>query len=186
MLYVHRNRRLIRDGSRNGHLDFHTAPEFLSDGRHVRLWGGGVEGLRVWVGVGLSSLHTESPALSQSAVHTVVPLFNVTLKPCQASVQHYRGVALLRRVAYAEPGMESIIRVSWSLPSISNRRIKNYFCRLRLGETGVLVICVCVCVCVCVCACMLVCAWRVCTYVCVSRARECASRTCAFDDFLND
>ena len=172
LLYVHRNRRLIRDGSRNGHLDFHTAPEFLSDGRHVRLWGGGVEGLRVWVG-GLSSLHTESPALSQSAVHTVVPLFNVTLKPCQARVQHYRGVALLRRVAYAEPGMESIIRVSWSLPSISNRRIKHYFCRLRLGETGVLVICVCVCVCVCLYACMCV----ACLYVrvCVARARVCVA-----------
>ena len=62
-----------------------------------------MEGLRVWVG-GLGSLHTESLALSQSAVLTVVYLFNATLKPCQARMQHYRGVALLRRVTYAEPG----------------------------------------------------------------------------------
>ena len=27
LLYVHRNRRLIRDGSQDVHLDFHTAPE---------------------------------------------------------------------------------------------------------------------------------------------------------------
>ena len=28
LLYVHRNRRLIRDGgAQDGHLDFHTAPE---------------------------------------------------------------------------------------------------------------------------------------------------------------
>ena len=26
LLYVHRNRRLIRDGDQDGHLDFHTAP----------------------------------------------------------------------------------------------------------------------------------------------------------------
>ena len=36
LLYVHRNRRFIRDGipgAQDGHLDFHTAPE--------RGWGGG-------------------------------------------------------------------------------------------------------------------------------------------------
>ena len=27
LLYVHRNRRLIRDGAQDDHLDFHTAPE---------------------------------------------------------------------------------------------------------------------------------------------------------------
>ena len=27
LLYVHKNRRLIRDGAQDGHLDFHTAPE---------------------------------------------------------------------------------------------------------------------------------------------------------------
>ena len=27
LLYGHRNRRLVRDGSPDGHLDFHTAPE---------------------------------------------------------------------------------------------------------------------------------------------------------------
>ena len=27
LLYVHRNRRCIRDGSQDGHLDFHTAPQ---------------------------------------------------------------------------------------------------------------------------------------------------------------
>ena len=27
LLYVHRNRRFIRDGSPDVHLDFHTAPE---------------------------------------------------------------------------------------------------------------------------------------------------------------
>ena len=27
LLFGHRNRRLIRDGSQDGHLDFHTVPE---------------------------------------------------------------------------------------------------------------------------------------------------------------
>ena len=31
LLYVHRNRRFIRDGTQDVHLDFHTAPELVAN-----------------------------------------------------------------------------------------------------------------------------------------------------------
>ena len=33
LLYVHRNRRFIRDGTQDVHFDFHTVPELCSAGR---------------------------------------------------------------------------------------------------------------------------------------------------------